>query len=123
MQRGNQEDELSGEAIELIASRFKVLSDPVRLTLVHTLGQGERSVGDLARATGYSQANASKHLSILLDAGFVARRKEGLSVFYRVSDKSIFDICHIICAMMNRALAKNGAAVKSYSSAKGTISA
>lgn len=113
--KGKNQELLSAEAIELIASRFKVLSDPVRLTLLHRLGEGECSVGELARATGCSQANVSKHLSILLDAGFLARRKDGLNVFYEVSDKSIFDICRIVCSMMNRSLAKSGAAVRSYS--------
>lgn len=121
MKSKNQEDELSVEAIDLIASRFKVLSDPVRLTLLHRLGPEERSVGDLARATGYSQANVSKHLSILLDAGFVGRRKDGLNVFYAVSDKSIFNICQIICSMMNRALSRSGAAVRNYSEAQGRV--
>jgi DNA-binding transcriptional ArsR family regulator len=121
MKSRNQEDELSAEAIELIASRFKVLSDPVRLTLLHRLGQMERSVGELARATGYSQANVSKHLSILLDAGFVGRRKDGLNVFYAVSDKSIFDICRIICSMMNRRISKSSAAVRNYSQAQGHV--
>ena len=91
------EKQLSDEALEMIASRFKLLSDPMRLRILHTLGREELTVSQLVEATNGGQANVSKHLGALLDAGIVARRKEGLNAFYKVADDSIFDLCETVC--------------------------
>lgn len=50
--------------------------------------------------TGASQANVSKHLALLLQAGMISRRKEGLFVFYRCSDPQVFRICDVICGSL-----------------------
>jgi DNA-binding transcriptional ArsR family regulator len=89
--------QLSDEALEMIASRFKLLSDPMRLRILHTLGREEMTVSELVEATNGGQANISKHLGALLEAGIVARRKEGLNAFYKVSDETIFDLCEMVC--------------------------
>src|SRR5690242_12676762 len=99
-----QHEQLTEEALGLIAARFRILSEPMRLKLLHVLGRDEMSVGDLVQATGGGQANVSKHLSLLLDAGIVRRRKEGLSVFYRVSDGTIFELCELVCASVDQQL-------------------
>ena len=88
---------LSDEALEMIASRFKLLSDPMRLRILHTLGKEEMTVSELVEATGGGQANISKHLGFLLEAGVVSRRKEGLNAFYKVSDETIFELCDTVC--------------------------
>ena len=90
--------ELSDEALEMIASRFRQMGDPLRLKILHTLGDGEMNVTDLVKATGAGQANVSKHLSTLLNAEIVARRKEGLNSIYRVSDGTIFELCEVVCS-------------------------
>ena len=92
--------ELSDEALEMIASRFRLLADPTRLKILHTLGETEFNVGELVEATGGSQANISKHLGILLEAGIVARRKEGLNAFYSVADETIFELCETVCSRL-----------------------
>jgi ArsR family transcriptional regulator len=79
-------ERLSGEALEMLAERFKVFSEPMRLKLVYSLMDGEKSVSELVRETGGMQANVSKHLGMLLDAGVVGRRKQGLHAYYRVTD-------------------------------------
>ena len=91
---------LTEEAFELIAGRFRVLAEPMRLRLLHALSDSEMSVSELVEATGAGQANVSKHLGIMLDAGLVARRKEGLNVFYRVADPSVFDMCEAVCSSL-----------------------
>jgi DNA-binding transcriptional ArsR family regulator len=55
------------EALELVADRFKVLGDPVRLRILQALRGGERSVGELVEATGIVQTNVSRHLQILAE--------------------------------------------------------
>lgn len=92
-----KEQDLSDEALELIAGRFRMLSEPMRLRILNTLGENEMSVTELVAATGANQANVSKHLSILLHAGIVSRRKEGLTANYRVADRTIFELCDLVC--------------------------
>ncbi len=104
--------ELTDEALELIAARFRMLAEPMRLKILHALGQEEMSVGEMVEATGAGQANVSKHLALLLDAGLVARRKEGLMVYYRVSDATIFDLCEAVCSSLGEHLAARHDAVR-----------
>ncbi len=97
-------EELSEEALEMIASRFRLLSDPMRLRILHTLGDGEMNVTDLVIATRAGQANISKHLGILFNAGIVSRRKEGLNSNYRVADETIFELCEVVCSRLKKQL-------------------
>jgi DNA-binding transcriptional ArsR family regulator len=92
--------DLTDEALELIAGRFRMLSEPTRLKILNTLGENEMSVTELVAATGANQANVSKHLNALLHAGIVSRRKEGLTSNYRVSDPTIFDLCDLVCSRL-----------------------
>ncbi len=104
--------ELTDEALELIAARFRMLAEPMRLRILHAIGEAEMSVTELVEATGAGQANVSKHLGLLLDAGLVARRKEGLMVYYRVSDATIFDLCEAVCSSLGEHLAARHDAVR-----------
>lgn len=99
-----KKEELSEEALEMIANRFRLLSDPMRLRILHTLGAGEMNVGEIVAATNAGQANVSKHLSAMLEAGIVARRKEGLNAIYRVSDETIFELCDVVCSRLKAQL-------------------
>ncbi len=92
--------ELSDAALQMIADRFKVLAEPMRLKILHTLWEGELTVGEIIAATGGLQANVSKHLGILQRAGLVNRRREGPNVYYRVCDESIFELCEAVCASL-----------------------
>ena len=88
---------LSSEAIELISRRFAVLAEPMRLRLIHALFGGEKNVNALVHEVGGTQANVSRHLLTLTDAHILARRKEGLQVFYSISDPAIFKLCALVC--------------------------
>jgi ArsR family transcriptional regulator len=92
--------ELGDSALELIANRFRLLSEPMRLKILHTLGQNEMNVTEIVSETGASQANVSKHLSVLLDAAIVSRRKDGLTANYKVVDPTIFDLCDVVCSRL-----------------------
>ena len=93
---------LSDEALEMIAQRFAVLGEPMRLRLLHALTGGERHVGALVEASGGTQANVSRHLQTLAQAGIVSRRKQGLQVFYGIADPTIFDLCEVVCTSISR---------------------
>lgn len=88
---------MSPELMELVAERFRVLSDPARLRILSALRDGERSVSGIVDVTGLSQANVSKHLALLHTVGFVRRRKEGLFTYYALADKDVFRLCDVMC--------------------------
>jgi DNA-binding transcriptional ArsR family regulator len=88
---------MSDELTELVAERFKALSDPGRIRLLNVLRDGERSVNELVGETGLTQANVSKHLARLRDLGFVTRSRDGLHSFYRIADRDVFKLCDIMC--------------------------
>ncbi len=92
-----QDRSLRPELLQLLAERFRVLGDPVRLRLLDLLRAREKTVADLVAETGLRQANVSKHLQILYRAGFVTRRKSGLNVYYRLADEGVFELCSILC--------------------------
>src|SRR5688572_1682404 len=93
---------LGPEALGLVARRFKTLSDPMRLALLQALFGGERTVRELCAAAACGQANASKHLGTLAAEGVVARRKEGLNVWYRIADPSVMELCRVVCGSLAR---------------------
>lgn len=74
----------------------------MRLRLLRALIEGEKSVGALATETAGTQANVSRHLQTLAEAGLVSRRKEGLQVFYSIADPSIFELCELVCGSIDQ---------------------
>jgi DNA-binding transcriptional ArsR family regulator len=88
---------LTDELFERVAERFKALGEPARLRILDALRSGELAVGELVERTALNQANLSKHLQLLYGLGFVARRKEGLFVYYRLADHEVFQLCEIMC--------------------------
>lgn len=91
---------MSDEMLELIAQRFRLLSDPMRLKILHQLQSGEKSVTELVENTGASQPNVSKHLSTLRTHGLVKRRQEGNMAFFSIAAPFIFDVCNTVCDSM-----------------------
>lgn len=89
--------DLSEDALKLIAARFKALSEPNRLKLIIALENGEKNVGELIKLTELKQANVSRHLQTLTEAGILARHRNGASVIYSIADPSIFRMCHQVC--------------------------
>lgn len=92
---------LTPELVDLIAERFKALSEPARLHILNALRGGERTVSELMEHTGLGQANVSKHLQLLHGLGFTQRRKEGLYVYYRLADPTVFELCDIVCGRLD----------------------
>ena len=88
---------MTPELLELVAERFKALGEPARLTILNSLRRGEATVSELVENTGMGQANVSKHLQLLHTLRFVARRKEGLFVYYSLADDSVFQLCDVMC--------------------------
>lgn len=109
---------MSPPVLERVAEQFRALSEPSRLRLMNLLFGGERSVGDLVDASGLSLANVSKHLSVLHQAGWVSRRKDGLRVVYTLADDRVLSLCELMCTRV-RELAEQHAVAMQPTTAAG----
>ena len=85
-------DEVRGHA----AAVARALADPKRLCVLEHLAEGERSVSDLSRDVGCQVPNMSQHLSVLRAAGLVASRRQGSTVFYRLTDSRVLDAYRLL---------------------------
>lgn len=92
--------------VELIAARFRVIAEPMRIKLLDALRDGPATVGELTSTLGTSQQNVSKHLNVLHQAGVVSRAKEGTSVRYAIADESVFALCEQVCGGLREQLAE-----------------
>jgi DNA-binding transcriptional ArsR family regulator len=93
---------LTEPLMELVAQRFRVLGEPMRLRLLDRLRDGGATVGELQEALGASQQNVSKHLGILHAAGMVSRAKQGNRTVYAISDPGVFELCDQVCGGVRR---------------------
>jgi DNA-binding transcriptional ArsR family regulator len=114
---------LPDTAIDRIALYFRALSDPMRLRILNSLRESERSVGELAQITETSQANVSKHLRVLADAGIVSRTAQGNSTLIGIADPTIYGLCTLVCDSIARELEKNFALHKALKNVKRTSGA
>jgi DNA-binding transcriptional ArsR family regulator len=88
--------------VELIAQRFRVLGEPMRIKLLDRLRDGDAMVQELQEALGASQQNVSKHLGVLLNAGIVSRTKQGTFARYAIADDGVFTLCEHVCGGLRR---------------------
>ncbi len=95
---------LPDDLVDLIAQRFRVLSEPTRIKLLDRLREGEASVLELTSAIGTTEQNISKHLGVLHRAGIVARRKRGNFSYYSIADEGVFLLCEHVCGGLERQL-------------------
>lgn len=101
--------QLSDEALALIARRFAILSEPMRLRILQQLMSKPMPVNGLVEATGGTQTNVSRHLQTLAHAGMVTRRKEGLQAFYSIADPTIIPLCEMVCGSIEQQLTTHSA--------------
>lgn len=110
---------LPKEALVQVASYFQALSEPTRLTLLNLLRDGERSVGELAQLTGFTTANASRHLSLLCQRGLVTRESRGTSAYYRIADPSVFALCDLVCGNVAQQLERQARGRELFAATRG----
>ena len=87
---------LTEDELGQIARRFKTLGEPMRLKILQAVCKGPRTVGDIVTATGATQANVSKHLSLLAAAGLLTRTKDGQCVYYGMKDQLAVKLCTLV---------------------------
>jgi DNA-binding transcriptional ArsR family regulator len=88
---------LPDQLVELVAQRFRVIGEPMRIKLLDRLREGAATVSQLTESLGATQQNVSKHLNVLHQAGIVGRTKEGTTVRYAITDETVFALCEQVC--------------------------
>ncbi|PLS67870.1 MAG: transcriptional regulator [Cyanobacteria bacterium M5B4] len=105
---------LSVVALGQIAEYFKVLSEVSRLQVLCSLKSGAKNVTEIMNETQLGQANVSKHLKILTQAGLVVRQPRGVNVYYHVADPKLFDLCELVCEMLKQQLQERSVVLNSH---------
>jgi DNA-binding transcriptional ArsR family regulator len=99
-------------ALAQVADYFKVLSELSRLQVLCTLKSEAKNVTEIIAETGLGQANVSKHLKILTQAGIVRRQPQGVSVYYQIADPMTFDLCELVCQRLETQLQEQSQQLK-----------
>lgn len=89
--------EISDELVEQVAEVLKALSTPIRLRIICELCASEKSVSELIDVIGVRQTLVSQQLASLRKQGFIAYRKEGTKVIYRIADQNVLQIIQGLC--------------------------
>lgn len=100
-------EELNDVALTKVASYFRALSEPMRLRILNCLRDGEKSVRQLTELSGGGQANVSKHLSLLLEAGLVTREQRGTMAIYQIADACTYELCDLVCGNVAKILQRD----------------
>ena len=91
---------LGVEQLQAVADLFAVLSEPTRLRVLQVLQSGPATVSEIMAAAQLKQANASKQLGILDQAGVVSRQKQANQVRYAIRMPLVFDLCDLVCTRL-----------------------
>ena len=105
--------------IELVARRFRLLGEPLRLRMLQMLESGEMTVNGLAEALNASQPNVSRHLTALFDGGLLERRREGNLIYYSIADPMVFKLCDLVCSSTRERIESQLQALAGGSPARG----
>lgn len=103
---------------ELQADICKTFSNAKRMEILNVLKDRERSASDLVEAIGLSKANLSQHMAVLRSKGVVLARREGLNIFYRISNPKIIQACDLMREVLLDQLREKGKMVSNFRHAK-----
>lgn len=96
---------LAQEISELEADFCFALSDPTRLLILYTLGDGPRNVTELSNELEVIQPTASRHLKVLRDRGLVHTVRQGTTVTYHLADPRLIQALDLLRTVMRDRLA------------------
>jgi ArsR family transcriptional regulator len=96
MSRVRNARDLNDAELEKVAAQFRVLAEPMRLKILQAICLKPLAVGEIVAATGATQSNISKHLSLLSSAGIIKRQKDGQFVYYRMSNPLTMKLCELV---------------------------
>jgi DNA-binding transcriptional ArsR family regulator len=104
----NREDrEQLDRLYEKVSGYFGLFSEPMRLRILHCLCDGEKSVTDVVQNVEGTQTNVSRHLALMHKQGVLARRKDGITVFYSIADENAVALCRSVCTQLAARMDEN----------------
>ena len=109
---------LDDKALQHVAKYFKALAEPMRLKVLNALQDGEKNVTQLTEMSGGTQANVSKHLSLLDQYGLVKRESRGTCVFYSIADPSVYELCELVCGQIGARMTQEADISKLFTNAQ-----
>lgn len=107
-------------ALDHVAQYFRTLSEPTRLRILNVLGNQSLSVGEIAELVDSSMANASRHLAQMARHGLVSREHHGTSVYYRIADPTVHELCELVCNSIARRFDQTASARDAFNLAAAT---
>jgi DNA-binding transcriptional ArsR family regulator len=84
-------------AFDIVAAYFGILSEPIRLQIMHATCDEEKSVSKIVEELGATQSNISRHLNLMHRGGLLARRKESNQVYYVSADPEMVENLRNAC--------------------------
>lgn len=100
MSRTTKNATLGAVELDQVARRFRVLGEPMRLRILQAICARPLTVTEIVAATGATQSNVSRHLSLLAGAGVISRQKDAQFVYYRLSDSLVMKLCELVHAQV-----------------------
>ena len=82
---------------ERAAELFRIMSAPMRLRIINCLCDGEKNVSYLLKHVDTTQPNMSQHLNTLYKGGVLAKRRDGVQIYYRIANEQIVTVCKAVC--------------------------
>jgi len=105
-------DQATRKLYELKAEVFRAVGHPIRLTVIDFLKDGEQCVCDIARHVGAERSNVSRHLAVMLKAGVLECRKDGLRVIYSLKTPCIVNFLSCVSSVLREQLESTNAILK-----------
>jgi len=100
------------DIFELHAEFCKLIANPKRLMIVELLSKKELSVGEIAKELKVLPSNVSQHLRVLRSRHIVGTRKEGQTVYYRLTNPRLPKVCAEIRSILLEGMEKRGRKAK-----------
>ena len=100
------------EIFKLQADVCKTMANPVRMEIIYTLKEGEKTVSELVESIGLTKSNISQHLSLLKGSGVLLSRREGVNVYYRISNAKIIEACGLMRELLMEQAAEKHNTIK-----------
>ena len=92
---------------EMQAEVCKTIANPKRLEIIHALKEGEKSVTELVEILGVPKANVSQHLSLMRSKGVLNNRRDGVNIYYRISNQKVIQACILMKEVLTEQMRKN----------------
>ena len=97
---------------ETLADILKAIAQPTRLKIIDFLCDGERCVCEIFPAIDHEQSNTSRHLNYMQNHGILARRKDGVKIYYAVKHTEVFQIADLATEIMKHEVVSRSGLIK-----------